>query len=107
MLEHVLREWGALDPKVKREHAVFARDGWLCVVPGCTSMRNLHDHHIRFRSQGGGNGLVNRIAVCAWHHLRGIHNRLIRVWGEAPAEVYWQLGPVIFKGDVYQKRFDS
>jgi hypothetical protein len=41
MLDHVLLSWGALDEKVAARHKVFARDGWRCAVPGCTSMQNL------------------------------------------------------------------
>src|SRR5438094_5264731 len=40
-----------------------------CAVPACSSRRNLHDHHIIFRSRGGTNRRENRITVCAWHHL--------------------------------------
>jgi hypothetical protein len=29
-------------------------------VPGCTSYRNLHDHHIHYRSAGGSDDLSNR-----------------------------------------------
>jgi hypothetical protein len=35
-----------------RAPPVFARDGWRCTVPGCTSQRNLHAHHVLFRSAG-------------------------------------------------------
>ena len=42
-------------------------------MPACSARRNLHDHHLLFRSRGGGNARDNRITVCAWHHLRGIH----------------------------------
>ncbi len=92
MLEHALGEWGALDPKVRREHAVFARDGWQCAVPGCTSMRNLHDHHIRFRSAGGSDDLENRVTLCAFHHLRGVHAGLLRCTGTAPYGLRFELG---------------
>ncbi len=58
--------------------------------------------------EGGGNGRENRITVCAWHHLRGIHAGLVRASGTAPAEVRWELGirsgnpPLLsFIGDAY------
>ena len=54
--------------------------------------RNLHDHHIRFRSRGGSNQQTNRVTVCAQHHLRGIHGGRIRGEGEAPSAIHWQLG---------------
>jgi hypothetical protein len=71
---------------------VFARDGWRCAAPACSSRRNLHDHHVVFRSRGGGNVHQNRITLCAWHHLRGVHAGVIRVCGEAPGELRWEIG---------------
>jgi hypothetical protein len=89
LLEHVKAEWG----RAPRHHdPVFARDGWRCAVPACSSRRNLHDHHIVFRSQGGDNARNNRVTVCAWHHLRGIHAGRLRAWGRAPDAVQWELG---------------
>ena len=89
LLDHVIREWtsqpGHRDP-------IFARDGWRCAVPGCSSRRNLHDHHVRFRSRGGDNARDNRVATCAWHHLRGLHTGLVRATGNAPDVIHWQLG---------------
>jgi hypothetical protein len=95
------------------EHArhhdlVFARDGWRCTVPACSG-RNLHDHHIRFRSRGGGNARDNRTTVCAAHHLHGIHDGTIQASGTAPHAIEWQLGvrtgasPLLaFVGDRYR-----
>jgi hypothetical protein len=77
---------------VPREHAVFARDGWRCTVPGCTSYRNLHDHHVRFRSAGGSDALANRTTLCAWHHLRGVHRGRVRCTGSAPDRLRFELG---------------
>jgi hypothetical protein len=92
MLDHVLVSWGALDEKVAARHRVFARDGWRCAVPGCTSMQNLHDHHIRFRSAGGPHTPENRITLCAFHHLRGVHGGLVRCTGQAPDGLRWEMG---------------
>jgi hypothetical protein len=88
-LQHVLDEWEA---QPRHRDPVFARDGWRCTVPACSSRRNLHDHHVLFRSRGGGNAQTNRITVCAAHHLHGIHASVVRVWGEAPDGVTWELG---------------
>jgi hypothetical protein len=71
---------------------VFARDGWRCTAPGCTSLRNLHDHHIRFRSAGGSDNLANRTTLCAFHHLRGIHAGQLRCVGSAPDGLRWEMG---------------
>jgi hypothetical protein len=89
LLEHVVAEWEA---QPRHRDPVFARDGWRCMVPGCSSRRNLHDHHVLFRSRGGDNARSNRITVCAAHHLHGIHTSVIRAWGEAPDGITWDLG---------------
>ena len=84
MLDHTIAVW-SLDAngstRVRREHRVFERDGWRCTVPGCSSYRNLHDHHIIFRSAGGSNALTNRTTLCAAHHLRGVHAGVVRCRG--------------------------
>ena len=92
MLEHVLAEWRVDDVKVQRRHAIFARDAWRCVVPGCTSMRNLQDHHIVFRSAGGSDEPSNRVTLCAWHHLRGVHQGIVRITGHAPDRLRFEVG---------------
>ena len=92
MLDHALAAWGADDARVARTHRVFARDGWRCTAPGCTSFRNLHDHHIVFRSAGGSNDLGNRTTLCAWHHLRGVHAGVVRCTGVAPHGLRFELG---------------
>jgi hypothetical protein len=92
MLDHVLESWGEIDAKVAARHRIFARDGWRCAAPGCSSMQNLHDHHIRYRSAQGGDEPQNRITACAFHHLRGIHAGLLRCVGKAPDGLRWEMG---------------
>ena len=89
VLRHALIYWEATG---RHRDPVFARDGWRCAVPACSSRRHLQDHHIRYRSRGGGNERENRIAICASHHLHGIHRGAIRAQGTAPRPIYWQLG---------------
>jgi hypothetical protein len=55
-------------------------------------MRNLHDHHVQFRSAGGSDALDNRVSLCAFHHLRGVHAGRMRCTGRAPDGLKWQLG---------------
>jgi len=43
-------------------------------------------------ARGSDNARPNRITVCAWHHLRGIHQGRVRAWGTAPDDVTWELG---------------
>jgi hypothetical protein len=89
LLEHAQAEWQRLP---RHRDPVFARDGWRCTVPGCSSRKNLHDHHVQFRSRGGDNARRNRVTVCAWHHLRGIHGGRVRAQGAAPDAVHWEIG---------------
>ena len=91
MLDHALESWGSHGPLPKK-HRVFARDGWRCTVPGCTGYRNLHDHHVVFRSAGGSDELANRTTLCVWHHLRAIHAGLARCVGQAPGRLRFALG---------------
>jgi hypothetical protein len=89
LLLHVKAEW---EGQPRHRDPVFARDGWRCTVPVCTARRNLHDHHLVFRSRGGGNARANRLTLCAWHHLRGVHAGRVRAEGEAPDAVTWEMG---------------
>ena len=92
MFDHAFEAWGANDHRVRREHRVCERDGWRCTVPGCSSFRNLHDHHIVFRAAGGSDDLGNRTTLCAWHHLRGVHAARVRCRGTAPDALAFELG---------------
>jgi hypothetical protein len=95
MLDHVLLVWRqgerALSPSERRASAVFERDAWRCTIPGCRSYRNLHAHHIRFRSRGGSDALENLTTLCAAHHQRGVHGGRIRIEGSAPDRLRFEL----------------
>jgi hypothetical protein len=88
MFDHCLDTWRC---PTRSEHRVFARDGWRCTVPGCTSQRNLHAHHVLFRSAGGGDELDNLVTLCAAHHQRGVHAGMIRISGRAPDGLVFEL----------------
>jgi 5-methylcytosine-specific restriction endonuclease McrA len=45
---------------------VLERDGWRCQV--CGSMQRLQVHHLKLRSQSGGDEEQNLIALCAACH---------------------------------------
>jgi hypothetical protein len=90
MLDHALASWG-VGRKNSKRFAVFERDGWRCSVPGCTSHRNLHAHHIRYRSAGGGDDPANLTTLCAAHHLRGVHAGIVCVSGRAPDGLLFEL----------------
>ena len=46
--------------------AIYRRDGFQCAV--CSDNRRLQIHHIRKRSQGGGNEEMNLITLCSTCH---------------------------------------
>jgi hypothetical protein len=91
---HFLETWR---PHVRRARTVSQkvreRDLGRCRAPGC-SRRAVHAHHVLPRSRGGGDEPENLVALCACHHLRGIHGGYIRVRGRAPGGLTWEVGPV-------------
>jgi hypothetical protein len=60
-------------------------------VPGCTSQRNLHAHHVLFRSAGGSDDLANLTTLCAAHHQRCVHGGVIRIVGRAPGALVFEM----------------
>ncbi len=91
MLDLALATWRA-NERTRRDYRVFERDGWRCTAPGCTSYRNLHRHHIVFRSHRGSNQDSNLTTLCAWHHERGVHRHVLRCTGIAPDGLRFELG---------------
>ena len=90
MLEHCFATWSRFERR--EHHEVFERDGWRCAVPGCSSYRHLHAHHIRFRSHGGGDEPENLVTLCLWHHQQGVHERrVVRIAGRMPGGVRFEL----------------
>lgn len=47
---------------------IFRRDKWKCRNPFCGSMRNLTPHHLKKRSQLGGDEPENVITLCTVCH---------------------------------------
>jgi hypothetical protein len=79
--EQPVRVAATVTPRLRRQ--VLARDHHCCAIPGCRAARNLDVHHIRFRSDGGGNELSNMITLCSGHHAL-LHNGVLTIRGEAP-----------------------
>jgi hypothetical protein len=92
ILDGALLAWTLRDPAARRPDPVMERDGWRCAVPGCTSRRNLHDHHVVYRSRGGGDAAANRVTLCAFHHQRCLHAGLLRIHGRSPDGLVFELG---------------
>jgi hypothetical protein len=93
LLEEFVETWDARDPSRGRSRdAIYIRDGWRCSAPGCSSRRNLEDHHLVYLSRGGGGGHSNRICLCRFHHQMGEHGGLASCRGKAPLAVVWRLG---------------
>ncbi len=80
------------DPHWRRRYVILERDGWRCKAPGCTSRSGLNAHHITFRSQQGGDDEANLVALCVGHHQQGLHEGHIRCFGQAPDDLWWDLG---------------
>jgi hypothetical protein len=90
---HFVDTWRGHAKKARtRSQKVRDRDLGRCQVPGCTR-RACHAHHIVPRSRGGSDDPWNLVALCALHHLVGIHGGYIRVRGRAPDRLFWEIGP--------------
>ncbi|MHC9544769.1 MAG: HNH endonuclease [Vulcanimicrobiota bacterium] len=77
-----------------RDYAILKRDHFRCQVPGCNCRRNLHIHHIIWRSKGGSDEPSNLIVLCARHHLYILHNLLtLKIEGTAPHNLTFTFGP--------------
>ncbi len=86
-------EWDRTDPdRVPTEHKILERDGYLCQAPGCSSRRTLEVHHIIFQSHGGPDEDWNRITLCAMHHHHAVHRHTMRITGDAPYNLTWEMG---------------
>lgn len=72
LVEGFVRVWD--DPRQSPRRAadrIYIRDAWRCSAPGCTSRRNLEEHHVLYRSRGGGEDASNRVTLCRFHHQQG------------------------------------
>jgi hypothetical protein len=71
---------------------VLARDGLRCANPGCGRRRNLHAHHIEFRSKGGRTALANEIALCETCHSL-VHTGRLEISGNPHSGLTWKPRP--------------
>lgn len=91
---HFTATWKPALPQKTRSQRTRERDGGWCTVPGCSRPGD-EEHHVLFRSRGGGDAAENRTGVCWFHHQECIHAGHVKVWGRAPDELIWVLGGVI------------
>ncbi|MCU0222706.1 MAG: HNH endonuclease [Acidobacteria bacterium] len=78
---------------------VYARDGWRCMAPGCTSSSRLEDHHVLYRARGGDDEPDNRVTLCRFHHQRGEHGGGMQVRGRAPLRLDFELGGLRYRNE--------
>ncbi|MHC9542260.1 MAG: hypothetical protein AB9903_22350 [Vulcanimicrobiota bacterium] len=79
--------------KASHNSEILERDGYQCQVPGCSNRRNLHAHHIEFRSQGGCDEPWNELCLCATHHLWILHYlHRLKIEGTAPHNLTFTFG---------------
>jgi hypothetical protein len=94
---HFIATWRHVKRSPTLSQKVRERDLGRCRFPGC-SRRAVHAHHVDPRSHGGPDTEDNLVALCACHHLRGIHGGYIRVRGRAPDGLVWEVGGRVWTG---------
>jgi len=100
LLDHALRTWLAMEQR-GQDYQIYQRDGWRCAMPGCRARRGLHCHHVIFRSHDGGDDAWNLLTLCVVHHQYLVHRGLIRIQGQAPDRLVFEMGVGRFaSGDV-------
>jgi hypothetical protein len=93
LLEECVWVWDAPEAMPRRPYeAIYRRDGYRCMAPGCTGRVRLEVHHVQYRSQGGDEGGTNLLTLCRFHHQQGEHGLLARCRGKAPLGIVWRLG---------------
>ncbi len=93
LLEDFVETWDVDHARSRRAgQFIHERSGWRCSAPGCTSRRNLENHHIEYSGRGGSDEYWNRVSLCRFHHQCGEHGNLARVRGRAPLGLHWRLG---------------
>jgi hypothetical protein len=92
LLEDFVETWDVEHARRPRaDQAIHERSGWRCSAPGCTSRRNLENHHVVYSGRGGSDEAWNRLSLCRFRHQLGEHGRLARLRGRAPLDITWRL----------------
>jgi hypothetical protein len=103
MADHFVVVWApqlAAWRATRSRKEVMLRHGGVCGVPGCSRPAQ-HEHHVVFRSHGGGDERENRVALCAAHHLHGVHRGYLAVQGVAGRRLLWTVPAT---GDAWETR---
>jgi hypothetical protein len=107
LARHFVETWKAHVKKARTlSQKVRERDLGRCQVPGC-SRKAVHAHHVAFRSRGGLDLAENLVALCACHHLRGVHGGYLRVWGRAPDQLVWEVGGKVWRDGCFGTAADA
>jgi hypothetical protein len=72
--------------------AIYEREGYRCLAPGCTGRCQLEAHHLRRVADGGTDDPANMLTLCVFHHHQGVHGLLMQAAGPAPVETCITLG---------------
>src|SRR5690606_1590084 len=76
LCQHFLDIWRPTLLRQRAFESIYERDAYRCTSPVC-QRRDVTPHHLRFRSQGGGDEPENLTALCVWCHLEAIHGGLL------------------------------
>lgn len=80
--------------KAAHNNKVLERDGYKYQVPGCSNCRNIHAHHLTFRSRGGSDDIQNILSLYVSHHLWILHIlHGLKIEGTAPDDLTFTFGP--------------
>ena len=88
LVQESLRSWAGQAP-LPAYGDVYLRDRWRCASPVCRSPI-VTPHHLRFRSQGGGEERANLLSLCPICHLELVHGARLAVTGQAPDSLHWR-----------------
>jgi hypothetical protein len=93
MLEDYADTWDDPAGMPRRaEDRTYSRDGWRCRAPACTARCKLEAHHVHYHSRGGDDAPENLVTLCRFHHQAGEHGGRLRVTGEAPLGLHFEIG---------------
>ncbi|MCE7872142.1 HNH endonuclease, partial [bacterium CPR1] len=96
-----LATWKKADRQMRsRTRRIMESCDYRCQVPGCTRRAFLHQHHLEFRSHGGGDEDANLAGVCDVHHQGHLHGGTMKARREQSGSILWQVG--IRNGQAYQ-----